>query len=74
MTSLFDLVGNGYVELVVELGIAPESIDTIVDFPAGQKFGVKAEGGASVVGATTLAELARRGGWARPSFEQPSAN
>jgi NADPH:quinone reductase-like Zn-dependent oxidoreductase len=35
-----------------------ERIDTIVDFPAVQKYGVKTEGGAAAASAATLAELA----------------
>ena len=34
-------------------------VDTIVSFDAVEKFGVKAEGGAAVPGAGTLAELAQ---------------
>ena len=41
-----------------ELGIARDRIDTIVDFPAIQKYGVKSEGGAEAASAATLAELA----------------
>lgn len=56
--AFIDLVGRGYVELALELGIAKERIDTIVDFPAIEKHGVKGEGGAAAASATTLAELA----------------
>jgi NADPH:quinone reductase-like Zn-dependent oxidoreductase len=58
VTSLIDLVGEGYVELALELGIAKERIDTIVDFAAAGKYGVKTEGGAAAASAETLAELA----------------
>jgi NADPH:quinone reductase-like Zn-dependent oxidoreductase len=58
MAAFIDLVGDGYVELALELGIAKDRIDTIVDFPATQKYGVKFEGGAAAASATTLAELA----------------
>ncbi len=58
IASLIDLVGRGYVELALELGVANERIDTIVDFPASQKYGVKFEGGATAASAATLAELA----------------
>ena len=43
-TALIDTVGHGYVELALELGIAPERIDTIADFDAAREHGVKAEG------------------------------
>ena len=56
--AFIDLVGNGYVELALALGIAKDRIDTIVDFPAIAKYGVKGEGGAAAASAATLAELA----------------
>jgi NADPH:quinone reductase-like Zn-dependent oxidoreductase len=58
VVAFIDLVGRGYVELALELGIATDRIDTIVDFPASQKYGVKFEGGAAAASAATLAELA----------------
>jgi NADPH:quinone reductase-like Zn-dependent oxidoreductase len=58
VTAMIDLVGEGYVELAIDLGIARNRIDTVVDFSAVEKYGVKAEGGASAASATTLAELA----------------
>src|SRR5215207_2094203 len=47
VAAFIDLVGRGYVELALELGIAKDRIDTIVDFPAVQKYGVKGDGGAA---------------------------
>ena len=58
MAAFIDLVGGGYVELALELGIARDRIDTIVDFPSIQKYGVKGDGGAAAASAATLAELA----------------
>jgi NADPH:quinone reductase-like Zn-dependent oxidoreductase len=58
VAAFIDLVGGGYVELALELGIARDRIDTIVDFPAIAKYGVKGEGGAAAASAATLAELA----------------
>jgi len=58
VAAFIDLVGRGYVELALELGIARDRIDTIVDFPAVQKYGVTSEGGAEAASAVTLAELA----------------
>ena len=49
--AFIDLVGGGYVELALELGVAKDRIDTIVDFPAMQKYGVKFEGGAAAASA-----------------------
>jgi NADPH:quinone reductase-like Zn-dependent oxidoreductase len=56
--AFIDCIGGGYVELALELGVAPERIDTIADFAAVQKHGVKGEGNAMGGGAPTLAELA----------------
>jgi NADPH:quinone reductase-like Zn-dependent oxidoreductase len=58
VAAFIDLVGGGYVELALELGIASDRIDTIADFPAIQKYGVKGDGGATAASAATLAELA----------------
>src|SRR6266568_3639156 len=58
VAAFIDLVGGGYVELALGLGIARDRIDTIVDFPAIAKYGVKSEGGAEAASAATLAELA----------------
>jgi NADPH:quinone reductase-like Zn-dependent oxidoreductase len=59
VAAFIDLVGDSYVELALELGIARDRIDTIVDFPAIAKYGVKGEGGAAAASAATLAELAK---------------
>jgi NADPH:quinone reductase-like Zn-dependent oxidoreductase len=58
VASFIDLVGSGYVELAIELGIARDRINTIVDYPSVAKHGVKSEGGAAAASAATLAELA----------------
>jgi NADPH:quinone reductase-like Zn-dependent oxidoreductase len=57
--AFIDTRGNGYVELALALGVAPERIDTIADFAAAAKHGVKTDGGAEAgSGAKVLAELA----------------
>jgi NADPH:quinone reductase-like Zn-dependent oxidoreductase len=56
--AFVDTVGSGYVQLALELGVAPERIDTIADFPAIAKYGVKGEGSAAGASAAVLAELA----------------
>jgi NADPH:quinone reductase-like Zn-dependent oxidoreductase len=54
-----DFFGGGYVELAVtELGIAPDRIDTIIDFPALERFGVKFVGNQDGADAAVLGELA----------------
>jgi len=56
--AFIDTVGPPYVELALDLGVAPGRIDTIADFEAVGKHGVKAEGNAAGASAQTLAELA----------------
>jgi len=57
--AFIDTHGNGYVELALALGVAPERIDTIADFAAAAKHGVKTDGGAEAgPGAKVLTELA----------------
>jgi len=57
--AFLDFFGGGYVELAVtELGIDPQRVDTIIDFPAIERFGVKGEGNADAGDADVLAELA----------------
>ena len=56
--ALIDTHGDGYVKLAIELGVAPERIDTIADFDAVGTYGVKAEGNAAAATPETLAELA----------------
>jgi NADPH:quinone reductase-like Zn-dependent oxidoreductase len=59
LDAFIDTVGDGYVEIALDhLGIAPERIDTIADFQAGQKYGVKTDGNAVGASADVLAELA----------------
>jgi NADPH:quinone reductase-like Zn-dependent oxidoreductase len=62
--AFIDTVGGDYVQLALDLGVQPERIDTIVDFRAPQKYGVKSEGTAAAASAdvlATLAELIDRG-------------
>jgi NADPH:quinone reductase-like Zn-dependent oxidoreductase len=56
--AFLDTVGGDYVELALELGVTPQRIDTVADFAAVQKYGVKADGNAAGASASTLAELA----------------
>jgi NADPH:quinone reductase-like Zn-dependent oxidoreductase len=56
--AFIDTFGAGYVELALELGVAPSRIDTIANFEAVARFGVKAEGNAAGASASVLAELA----------------
>jgi NADPH:quinone reductase-like Zn-dependent oxidoreductase len=46
------------VELALELGVAPDRIDTIIDFAAAAKHGVKTAGNSAAANTKVLAELA----------------
>jgi NADPH:quinone reductase-like Zn-dependent oxidoreductase len=56
--AFIDTFGGGYVELAVKLGVAPNRIDTIIDFAAAAKYGVKTEGNYEGANADVLAKLA----------------
>jgi NADPH:quinone reductase-like Zn-dependent oxidoreductase len=67
--AFIDAYGSGNVELALELGVDPGRIETIIDFAAAGKHGVKAEGMSAVDGRSTLIELAE--GLARKDFVVP---
>jgi NADPH:quinone reductase-like Zn-dependent oxidoreductase len=56
--AFIDTFGDGYVELALKLGIAPNRIDTIIDFAAAEKHGVKTEGSMDAASADVLGRLA----------------
>ncbi|HVB33086.1 MAG TPA: NADP-dependent oxidoreductase [Patescibacteria group bacterium] len=56
--AFIDTYGSGYVKLAIELGVAPDRINTIADFGAAKEYGAKAEGSAIAKNAAVLAELA----------------
>ncbi|HEX6358175.1 NADP-dependent oxidoreductase [Actinophytocola sp.] len=58
VNAFVDLFGGGYVDLAIELGVAPDRIDTIIDMAAAAKYGTKTEGNAAAATADVLAELA----------------
>jgi NADPH:quinone reductase-like Zn-dependent oxidoreductase len=71
--AFIDTYGDGYVELAIALGVAAGRIDTIADYAAAAKYGVKTDGGAEAgPGAKVLAELA--GLIADGHLEVPIAN
>lgn len=55
--AFIDTFGGGYVDLAVELGVAVDRINTIIDFEAVQRLGVKAEGSSSIASGAVLREL-----------------
>jgi NADPH:quinone reductase-like Zn-dependent oxidoreductase len=56
--AFIDTYGGGYVELALKLGVAKSRIDTIIDFAAAAKYGVKTEGNHEAANAEVLAQLA----------------
>jgi len=56
--AFIDAHGDGYVDLAIRLGVAPDRINTIIDFPAAERYGTKRDGGMSAATADVLAELA----------------
>jgi NADPH:quinone reductase-like Zn-dependent oxidoreductase len=56
--AFIDTYGADYVELALKLGVQPQRIDTIANFEAVEKYGVKAEGNAQGASAQVLAYLA----------------
>ena len=56
--AFVDTFGGGYVQLAVDLGVAADRIETIIDFAAADSIGAHAVGGADASTASVLAELA----------------
>jgi NADPH:quinone reductase-like Zn-dependent oxidoreductase len=56
--AFIDTFGGGYVELALKLGVPKDRIDTIIDFAAAAKYGVKTEGNHEAANAEVLAQLA----------------
>ncbi len=56
--AFIDTFGADYVQLALELGVEPSRVDTIANFEAVARYGVKAEGNAVGASASVLAELA----------------
>jgi NADPH:quinone reductase-like Zn-dependent oxidoreductase len=57
--AFIDTFGSGYVDLAIELGVAPERVNTIIDFEAaGRHDGVRTSGTYAIAGPEPLAEMA----------------
>jgi NADPH:quinone reductase-like Zn-dependent oxidoreductase len=56
--AFVDTFGADYVQLALDLGVQPSRIDTIANFEAIEKYGVKGDGSAAAASADVLAELA----------------
>jgi NADPH:quinone reductase-like Zn-dependent oxidoreductase len=55
--AFIDTFGDGYVDLAIGLGVAPQRINTIIDYEAVQRLGVHGQGTHSIASATLLAEV-----------------
>ena len=58
LDAFIDTHGADYVHLALELGVEPSRIDTIANFEAVKRYGVKGDGNAAGASAAVLAELA----------------
>jgi len=56
--AFIDTYGQGYVKIAIELGVAPDRINTVIDFAAAKQYSVKSEGSQAALNASVLAELA----------------
>jgi NADPH:quinone reductase-like Zn-dependent oxidoreductase len=56
--AFIDTFGAEYVELALELGVEPSRVNTVANFEAVERYGVKSEGNAFGASASVLAELA----------------
>lgn len=63
LDAFIDLFGGGYVDLAISLGVARERINTIIDFAAAQKYGIKADGSAAAASCETLSDVAELIAW-----------
>jgi NADPH:quinone reductase-like Zn-dependent oxidoreductase len=58
VSAFIDTYGSGYVDLAIDLGVAPQRIDSIADFQAAARHGARTDGNAAGSSAEVLAELA----------------
>lgn len=58
INAFLDNFGPPYIELALELGVAPDRINTIIDFAGAAKHGTRTDGNAAAASADVLVELA----------------
>ena len=58
--AFIDTHGDGYVDLALAIGVAAQRIDTIIDFAAAERTGVRTDGNAVGARPEVIAELAAR--------------
>jgi len=56
--AFIDTFGADYIRLALDLGVAPDRIDTIINFADAAKYGVKTDGNSAAANAQVLGELA----------------
>ncbi|WP_375388677.1 NADP-dependent oxidoreductase [uncultured Amnibacterium sp.] len=70
ITAFFDLHGDGYTDLAIALGVAPDRVETIIDFGAPARLGVQAQGMSALAdpaeGVRRLAAVIAGGGFDVP--------
>lgn len=70
ITAFFDLHGDGYTDLAIALGVSPARVETIIDFAASERLGIRAEGMTALRdpadGIRQLAAIASQGGFEVP--------
>ena len=55
--AFIDTFGADYIRLAIDLGVAPQRIDTIINFADAARYGVKTDGNSAAATAGVLAEL-----------------
>jgi NADPH:quinone reductase-like Zn-dependent oxidoreductase len=56
--AFIDTFGADYVEIALELGVTPDRINTVANYAAVDKYGIKSEGNSAAGTATVVGELA----------------
>jgi NADPH:quinone reductase-like Zn-dependent oxidoreductase len=56
--AFVDTFGDGYADLAIELGVAPERISTVIDFGAVERLGIHGTGSSQIASTKVLAEVA----------------
>lgn len=63
--AFVDAHGDGYVDLAAALGVAPDRIDTIIDFDAAQRLSAKTDASPQASNRDILATMAGHVAWGR---------
>jgi NADPH2:quinone reductase len=66
--AFIDTYGDGYVDLAIALKIDPSRINTVIDWAAAEKHGVKTEGSSAASDSESLAFVANELAWGRISL------